>query len=107
MSDEDRRLTERDAGRVHQNGDQIESRMVDFPEVRGICRTCKHSHILRRQYSEVPTVFCQTLSYEQPKQVPLDVTECSAYDKKGTPSLRSMMEVAIILDTREQGGQYL
>lgn len=77
-----------------------------FPEVLGLCRTCSHALIRRRQYSEVPSVFCYTI-FEMPHRVPLDITECSAYKKEGSMSLRDMHELGLRIDARKPSGQYL
>lgn len=79
---------------------------IKFPEIRGLCRTCRHAVIRRRQYSEVPTVVCQVV-YEQAHRMPLDIMECSAYGREGEMHLRDMHELGIIIDTRKKGGQYL
>lgn len=83
--------------------DAIQSRSR-FSEVRGICRTCEHSFIKRRQYSEVPIVYC---TYSRMQRVPLDIMECSGYRKDGTMSLRDIHEMGLLIDTRKKGGQYL
>lgn len=75
-----------------------------FSEVIGVCRTCEHSFIQRRQYSEVPVVNC---TYSRTVRVPLDIMECSGYRKDGTMSLRDIHEMGTLIDTRKKGGQYL
>ena len=77
-----------------------------FPEIRGLCRTCRYALIRRRQYSEVPMVVCEK-SYEAPIRMPLDVMECSGYFREGQMDLRDMHEIGIIIDKRKRGGQYL
>ncbi len=77
-----------------------------FPQVRGICRTCSKAWIWKRQYDEYPAVYCQ-LSYEYPRVMPLDVSDCTEYDKRGDPSLRELAEMAVLVDTRKKPGQYV
>ena len=77
-----------------------------FPEVTGLCRTCSQSLIRRRAYSEVPSVMCQKL-WQQAHQVPLDIKECSGYERNGQMSLHDMHQLGIIVDSRKKGGQYL
>ena len=75
-----------------------------FPEVLGLCRTCQHALIRRRQYSEVPILHC---TYGRQERVPLDIMECSGYLKDGTMSLRDIHEMGVLIDIRKKGGQYL
>ncbi len=77
-----------------------------FPQVTGLCRTCSRAWIYRREYEEYPTVFCH-VSYERPKIMPLDVAECTEYDKRGDPSLRELTDMAILIDPRHNPGQFL
>ena len=77
-----------------------------FAEVIGCCRTCKQAHITRRQYSEVPKIVCTAL-WEQAHQVPLDIIECTSYEKRGEMDLRDMGQIALTIDPRKKGGQYL
>ena len=70
-----------------------------FPEITGLCRTCRNAHITRTQYSEVPTVICEALIGEN-YRVPLDIMECSSYDKKGRMSLDDMTEIALLVDPK-------
>lgn len=105
--DEDER--EKDIWAVERAGSRTvtgQDRRKKFDEVKGICRTCAHAMITRRQYSEVPEVMC-TVSYYHPKRMPLDIMECSAYARSGEMSLRDAYEIALILDQRKPGGQYL
>jgi hypothetical protein len=77
-----------------------------FPEIVGCCRTCCNAHVTRRQYSDVPAVFCQAFGQNH-NRMPLDIMECSSYQKRGETSLRDMAEVAILIDARPGSGQYL
>ena len=77
-----------------------------FPEIRGLCRTCEHALIRRRQYSEIPHVICKNV-YENPHRVPLDVMECSGYRREGQMDLRDIHLLGIIIDSRDRHGQYL
>mgnify|MGYP001615272828 CR=1 FL=1 len=79
---------------------------VQFSEVKGLCRTCSRAMIRRRQYSEVPQVICQ-VNYEHPHRVPLDIMECTDYRRQGEMDVRDMHQIALIIDAREKGGQYL
>lgn len=77
-----------------------------FPEVTGICRMCGNATIMRRQYEEVPAVFCSV--FRDDRRIPLDIIECTSFYKRGGMSLRDMSEMAILIDERKQsGGQYL
>ena len=86
-------------------GDNGRSR-VNFSEVRGICRTCSNELVRRRQYSEVPQVICQA-TFEHPHRVPLDIMECTDYKRVGEMHIRDMNDIAIVIDPRKKGGQYL
>ena len=91
--------------------DQISARVPEettprFPEIIGCCRTCSNAHVTRRQYSDVPAVFCQAFGQNN-NRMPLDIVECSSYSKRGGVSLRDMAELAILLDPRKDSGQYL
>lgn len=77
-----------------------------FSEVRGLCRTCSNALIRRRQYGEVPQVICDKL-YQAAHRVPLDIMECSGYEKEGGMELRDMHTLGLIIDPRKKGGQYL
>ena len=83
-----------------------ESRQGRFPEVRGLCRTCTKAHITRAQYDEQPRVLCDAL-YGNTHYVPLDIMECSSYARRGELELRELTELAILIDPRDKGGQYL
>ena len=84
-----------------------ESRSL-FPEVRGLCRTCEYALIRRRELSDVPSVICASeMVYQNPHRVPLDIMECSGYRRNGEMHLRDMHRLGIVLDVREDGGQYL
>lgn len=77
-----------------------------FSEVTGLCRTCKNALIRRRAYSEVPTVICEKL-WEQPHQVPLDIMQCTGYERVGEMTLRDMHEMATLINLSKPTGQYL
>ena len=77
-----------------------------FPEVLGCCRTCKEAHITRRQYSEVPEIICMAV-WNAPRRMPLDIEECTSYERRGEMDLREMGMMALDIDAREKGGQYL
>ncbi len=77
-----------------------------FREVIGCCRTCRHAHITRRQYSEVPDILCTGI-WEKPHRIPLDIMECTSYERRGEMSLREMGTLALEIDPRKKGGQYL
>ena len=77
-----------------------------FPQVTGLCRTCSRAWIWKRQYDEYPNVLCH-LSYERPVRMPLDVAECTEYDRRGEPSLRELSELATLIDPRHNPGQFL
>ena len=90
--------------KAHALTDEDSRSRARFPEVKGLCRTCKNALIRRRQYSEVPQVICQA-SFEYPHQVPLDIIECSDYRRTGEMHIREMQDLAIIIDPRKRGGQ--
>lgn len=106
-------MTEKDVEREREadrqltltRGEQIEG-IGRFPEVKGLCRTCSQAVIRRQAYSELPTVLCEVI-FNRPHQVPLDIMECSKYQRKGELSLWQMEEMATIIDSRVKGGQYL
>ena len=77
-----------------------------FPEVTGVCRTCGNALIMRRRYSEVPVVICQAYGQAQ-SRMPLDIIECTSYSKRNAVTLRDMAEIAVLIDQRKVGGQYL
>ena len=77
-----------------------------FPQVTGLCRTCSRGWIWKRQYEEYPAVEC-LVSYEHPRRMPLDVTECTEYDRRGDLSLRELGEIAVLIDVRKKPGQYV
>ena len=83
-----------------------ENNRAQFSEVTGLCRTCKNALIRRRQYSEMPSVICKEV-WEQAHVVPLDITECSGYERTGAMSLNDMHQLGLIIDSRKKGGQYL
>jgi hypothetical protein len=97
---------EKEQERTIAAGRRLDNSRVNFSEVQGICRTCANALIRRRQYSEVPQVICQA-TFEQPHRVPLDVTECTDYKKVGEMHIRDMNDIALIIDPRKKGGQYL
>ena len=77
-----------------------------FADIRGLCRTCTHGFIRRREHSERPQIICQAL-FEHPHRVPPDIMHCSDYKRRGEVTLREMGELALLIDARETGGQYL
>lgn len=99
-------LDDKDKDRIYAAGRIDDKRTARFPEVTGLCRTCKHAWITRRQYEAIPDVTCQQ-NYEHWRRVHLDISECSEYARRGEMSLGSMMDIAHILDTAQPGGQYL
>lgn len=79
-----------------------------FPEIRGLCRTCDNAHITRRQYDEMPSIRCSALSsWHRSDGMPHDIMECTEYRKRGQLSLREMADLALLVDARKKGGQYL
>ena len=77
-----------------------------FSEVTGLCRTCKNALIRQRAYSEMPSVICERL-WEQAHRVPLDIMKCTGYERVGEMTLRDMHEMALIINTSKNAGQYL
>ena len=104
MSDE-KGLSDKEYVSVSAAGQQIRGVAFRFPEIRGLCRTCSSAHIFRRQYSEVPTLFCQ--AFDISKRMPLDIMECSRYSRRGELRMDELAEMAILIDGRDAGGQYL
>ena len=73
---------------------------------RGLCRNCSLAHITRREYSEIPVVICTGL-FDRAHRVPLDIKECSSFKRRGELSLHQMHDMAMLVDDRDAGGQYL
>ena len=86
-------------------GEQVEG-VGKFPEIKGLCRTCSQALIRRQQYSEMPTIICES-TWNRPHPVPPDIIECSKYQRKGEMTLFQMEGMATIIDERKKGGQYL
>jgi hypothetical protein len=81
-----------------------------FPEIKGLCRTCEHALISRRAYEEVPRIKCMYQSEPGSPtagRMPLDVMECTLYRRRGEMDLRDMAIIALKIDPRDPGGQYL
>ncbi len=76
-----------------------------FPEIKGLCRTCECAHIIRTEYDEVPVIYCT--QFEHRARMPMDVKECTRYSKVGGLSIRAATEIALLIDKRKLGGQYL
>lgn len=91
---------------VHASSRSTERGQHRFPEITGLCRTCKHAHITRQEYDEAPRVICRAV-YERAHRVPLDITECSSYRRSGEMNLRELTNLAILIDPRDRGGQYI
>ena len=77
-----------------------------FAQVTGLCRTCSRAWIWKRQYEEYPNVLCH-ISYDNPRRMPLDVAECTEYNKRGDPPLRELTDLAILIDPRHNPGQFI
>lgn len=101
-----RKLEEDDRDKVYAASRSSDEKTPRFPEVSGICRTCKNAFITRRRYEALPTVVCQAI-FENPRRVHLDISECTDYSRRGELSLNSMMDMAHIIDGNDPGGQYL
>jgi hypothetical protein len=77
-----------------------------FPQVTGICRTCSKAWIWKRQYEEYPNVYCM-VQYDTARVMPLDVSDCTEYERRGELSLRELADMAVLVDTRKKPGQYV
>ena len=83
-----------------------QERIKDFASVKGLCRTCQRGFIRQREFDDVPEVICRAI-YERPHRVPHDVMKCTDYRRRGEMDLREMTQVAVLIDKRVSGGQYL
>lgn len=92
---------------LYASGSGLNESPARFPEVRGVCRTCNNAHIFRRELSEVPVVFCCLATHMTPMRMPLDISECSDFKRRGEMRLEQLAEIAHLIDTRKRGGQYL
>ena len=77
-----------------------------FPEIKGLCRTCKEAFIFQREHGERPEIICKAL-FEKPRRMPPDVMKCSEYRHRGDMSINTMADMAYLIDPRDTGGQYL
>ena len=62
-----------------------------------LCRSCQHFSYRKGDTENSEQVDCTYMSGDMGR-VPNVVTECSEWAEKGTPSLRAMKEMALILD---------
>jgi hypothetical protein len=85
------------------NADKPESRNVKFPQIKGLCRTCKYAMIIQREYEEYPMIRCNKID----QRVQLDITDCSGYVNNCELSLYDMTQMALLIDKAVPGGQYL
>ncbi len=106
MSDKPQEISEGERQNILTRGEVLSEGASKFPEVRGLCRNCSQAHITRRAYSEVPTVICKSV-FDHPHRVPLDIKECTGFQRRGELTLYQMNDMAILIDERQAGGQYL
>lgn len=67
-----------------------------FIDQRSLCSSCKTSSIFRRSSKNTRTLYCDAYS----KNMPEDITECSAYAKVGSLSLGQMCDIAYLISDR-------
>lgn len=68
-----------------------------------LCAGCEHSQIMRRKGNPNFSVYCHSFS----QNVPPDIEECNQFFAINRMTIKDMTMIATLLDTREQGGQYL
>ena len=98
-------LSEKERDKLYATTRNSQDKNPRFPEVTGLCRTCRSAHITKRQYESQPTVVCNYSERSVPMH--LDIMECSNYSRRGQMSIDTMMDMALIVDPAERTGQYL
>lgn len=63
---------------------------------KGLCHSCKHSHVFRGAAESEVSVRCQAL-FEQPIFITRPVVECSEYANKTNKSLYDMEKIGWVL----------
>ena len=69
-----------------------------FVDQTSLCSSCTYASILRRSSQNFRTINCGIYS----RQMPEDIAECSAYLKMGGLSLSTMVEMAYLINDREE-----
>lgn len=66
---------------------------------KGLCHSCKNSHVFRGAAESEVTVRCEVF-FEEPIFITKPVVECSEYANKTTKSLHDMKGIAWVLATK-------
>jgi hypothetical protein len=72
------------------------TKLEHWTDGKGICGSCQWATIIRRASRNTRTIRCGELG----KQVPEDITECTAYQNFTQLSLQQMGQIAIVIDPR-------
>lgn len=67
---------------------------------------CRKSLIRQQEFGDQPEVICQAV-YDKPHRVPYDIMKCTGYERRGEMDIRTMANLALLIDARPDGGQYL
>ena len=78
-----------------------------FSEIRGICRQCSHAIIFRRELEVTPTLFCRVINYNNATRMQLDIMECNNFSQRESLSLDDLSRMALLIDARQDPGQYM
>lgn len=69
-------------------------------EGKGLCNSCKHSHVYRSGAESEVTVLCTLSASGNSMRIKKPVVECSEYCNKTTKSLWDMEKIAWVLATK-------
>ena len=75
------------------------------PKITSLCGSCHGSQIVRRKSSNDVVILCHTMGDElgAPIRIPDDITQCSRYSDANAVSLRTMVDLATLIDINEDG----
>ena len=65
---------------------------------KSLCYTCRYCHLVRSVNLQ-EAIHCITLD----RDITFNVVECSKFDPKNNPGLKSMEEIAWVVETRTRG----
>lgn len=68
-----------------------------------LCARCTRGHVFRRAGKLDVQVYCHAID----KAVPSDIAECSDFARQNEMTLSEMERLALRIDAREGGGQYI